>query len=118
MRADRLFDPDRQDRKLRGWKIANWTEEEMKGGRDGGRPFSLPIPPEALGILAAYHKESGGESEWMFSGRDADAHISQSALNLLLHRLQGRVYDHTVKQKPQRNGKPGPNAKAKIALEA
>ncbi|MGY4432909.1 integrase [Bradyrhizobium sp. F1.13.1] len=113
LRADRLFDPDRKDRKLRGWKIANWTEEEMKGGRDGGRPFSLPIPPEALAILAAYHKESGGESEWMFSGRVADAHISQSALNLLLHRLQGRVYDHTVKQKPQRKGKPGPKPKPK-----
>jgi hypothetical protein len=113
LRPDRLFEPDKSERKLKGWKIANWTEEEMKGGRDGGRPHSLPIPPEALKILYAYHEESDGTSDWMFSGRDPDEHISQAALNLLMHRLQGRVYDHTVKQKPDRKGKPGPKPKPK-----
>jgi hypothetical protein len=72
----------------------------MKGGRDGGRPHSLPLPPEALKILLGYHVESGGKSKWMFTGRDPKKHISQAALNLLVYRLQGRVYDHTVKQKP------------------
>jgi integrase len=108
LRWDRLFDPPTTERKLKGWKVANWTEEEMKGGRDGGRAHSLPLPPEALEILTRYHAESGGKSDWMFSGRDSERHITQAALNLLMYRLQGRVYDHTVKQKPSRKGKPGP----------
>ena len=64
----------------------------MKGGRDGGRPHSLPLPPEALEILYAYHAEAGGKSDWMFSGRDLKGHITQAALNLLMYRLQGRIY--------------------------
>jgi hypothetical protein len=43
LRLDRLFDATKVLRRLRGWKIANWTPNEMKGGRDGGRPHSLPI---------------------------------------------------------------------------
>lgn len=113
LRPDRLFDAAKVDRKLPGWKIANWTAEEMKGGRDGGRPHSLPIPPEALRILNRFYVESGGKSKWMFTGRDPTKHISQSALNNLIYRLQGRVYDHTVKQKPSRKGKPGPKPRPK-----
>jgi hypothetical protein len=112
MRLDRMFEPAKSD-KLRGWKIVNWTSDEMKGGRDGGRPFSLPVPPEALKILLRYHAESGGMSKWMFTGRDPEASITQSALRLLMYRLQGRVYDHTVKQKPVRKGKPGPKPRPK-----
>lgn len=108
LRPDRLFDPPKTERGLKGWKVANWTEEEMKGGRDGGRPHSLPLPPEVLNILRSYHAESGGKSEWMFSGSDPKRHITQAALNQLMYRLQGRVYDHTVRQKPARKGKPGP----------
>jgi integrase len=85
----------------------------MKGGRDGGRPHSLPLPPDALEILPGFHAESGGKSAWMFTGRDPKKHITQSALNLLLYWLQGRVYDHTVKRKPARKGKPGPKPKPK-----
>jgi integrase len=109
LRTDRLYDASKVVRRLRGWKVANWTAEEMKGGRDGGRPHSLPIPPEALKILQKYHALSGGTSKWMFTGRDPKKHITQSALNLAMYRLQGRVYDHTVKQKSARKGKPGPN---------
>ncbi|WP_229186737.1 tyrosine-type recombinase/integrase [Bradyrhizobium oropedii] len=108
LRTDRLFRADKAYRKLKAWKIANWTTEEMKGGRDGGRPHSLPLPPEALRILNQYHKEAGGDSPWMFPARRADQHVSKSALNQLIYRLQGRVYDHTVRQKAQRKGKPGP----------
>ena len=108
LRLDRLFDPPKNERKLKGWKIANWTDDEMKGGRDGGRPHSLPLPPEVLQILRNFHRESGGKSEWMIIGRDPKKHITQAALNLLMYRLQGRVYDHTVKQKTARKGKPGP----------
>ncbi|MBR0777215.1 hypothetical protein JQ625_20435 [Bradyrhizobium diazoefficiens] len=113
LRPDRLFAPPKGERHLKGWKVANWTEEEMKGGRDGGRPHSLPLPPEALNILNAFHAESGGKSDWMFSGRDPKKHITQAALNLLMYRLQGRVYDHTVKQRPARKGKPGPKPRPK-----
>jgi integrase len=108
IRLDRMFNAAKVDRKLRGWKIANWTSEEMKGGRDGGRPHSLPIPPEALKVLQKFHHEAGGTSDWMFPGRDPKHHVTPAALNLLMYRLQGRVYDHTVKQKPPRKGKPGP----------
>jgi integrase len=111
LRTERLFTPPKTERRLKGWKVANWTEEEMKGGRDGGRPHSLPLPPEALKILNAYYAEAGGNSNWMFSGRDPQKHITQAALNLLMYRLQGRVYDHTLKQKPARKGKPGPKPK-------
>ncbi|MGX1167004.1 integrase [Bradyrhizobium sp. USDA 372] len=113
LRPDRLYDASKVVRRLRGWKIANWTADEMKGGRDGGRPHSLPIPPDALKILQNYHALSGGTSKWMFTGRDPKKHITQSAINLAMYRLQGRVYDHTVKQKPLRKGKPGPKPRPK-----
>lgn len=113
LRLGRMFDAAKAERKLRGWKIANWTSEEMKGGRDGGRPFSLPIPPEALKALSKYHAEAGGTSEWVFPGRNPKKHITPSALNLLMYRLQGRVYDHIVKQKAPRKGKPGPKPRPK-----
>ena len=51
----------------------------------------------------------------MFTGRDPEKHITPAALNLLMYRLQGRVYDHTVKRKPPRKGKPGPKPKPKKA---
>jgi hypothetical protein len=51
----------------------------------------------------------------MFTGRDPQKPITQSALNLLMYRLQGRVHDHTVKQKPARKGKPGPKPQPKKA---
>jgi integrase len=115
MRTDRLFDARKPGKGLRGWKVANWTSDEMKGGRDGGRPHALPIPPEALDVLERFHKEAGGNSPWMFPARDAKRRVTPSALNLLIYRLQGRVYDHTVKQKPNRKGKPGPKPRpAKI----
>jgi integrase len=113
LRIDRLFDASKIDRKLRGWKIANWSSAEMKGGRDGGRPHSLPLPPEALKVMNKFHKEAGGKSPWMFPGRDTRRRITPAALNLLMYRLQGRVYDHTVRQKPARKGKPGPKPKPK-----
>ncbi|MCA1474142.1 hypothetical protein [Bradyrhizobium sp. NBAIM08] len=108
LRTNRLFPTDKQYRKLKAWKIANWTSEEMKGGRDGGRPHSLPIPPEALKIVYRYHREAGAESPWMFPARSPDKHVGKSSLDQLIYRLQGKVFDHTVRQKPDREGKPGP----------
>jgi integrase len=113
LQQNRLFDAAKVDRKLRGWQIANWTAQEMKGGRDGGRPHSLPLPPNTLRILRKFHKEAEGNSAWMFPARTPDKHVTPSALTLLMYRLQGRVYDHTVKQKPSRKGKPGPKPRPK-----
>src|ERR1019366_2280818 len=48
MRRDRLFEAEKVGKSLRGWKVVNWNADEMKGGRDGGRSHSLPIPPNAL----------------------------------------------------------------------
>lgn len=108
-RPDRLFDPDAKD-KLRGWKIASWTVEEMKGGRDGGRPHSLPLPPRLLQTIKRFQHECGSKSEWLFFAKRPKDRLTQSALNLLMYRLQGRVYDHRKKNKPDRPGKPGPKS--------
>jgi len=111
LRPDRLF-PTARAAKLPGWKIANWSREEMKGGRDGGKPHALPLPPTVLDVVDRYYQESGGKSPWMFFGRKADDRITQSALNLLMYRLQGRVFDHRSQNKPDRPGKPGPKPAA------
>jgi integrase len=113
LKLERMFGTQKLGKQLKGWKIANWTAEEMKGGRDGGRPHSLPLPPDALKVLEQFHQEAGGNSPWMFPGRDPERPITQSALNLLMYRLQGRVFDHTKRRKPDRSGKPGPKPKAK-----
>jgi len=111
MRPDRLFAPERSE-KLPRWKIANWKAGEMKGGRDGGRPHSLPIPPRALEVLERFRSEDPRKSEWMFSAKKPTDRITQSALNNLMYRLQGRVFDHRKKNKPDRPGKPGPKPAA------
>lgn len=108
MHRDRLFAAPKVGKNLRGWKVVNWNADEMKGGRDDGRSHSLPIPPNALGILERFHQEAGGDSPWMFPGKDPATPVTPSALNLLIYRLQGRVFDHAVKQKPNRPGKSGP----------
>ncbi|MET4842665.1 integrase arm-type DNA-binding domain-containing protein [Bradyrhizobium japonicum] len=118
LRPDRLFAPEKKAR-LPGWKIANWSAEEMKGGKDGGRPHALPLPPDALKVLERFRRDSDQKSPWMFSGRKGSERITQSALNLLMYRLQGRVYDHRGKNKPDRPGKPGPKAakEAKVRVD-
>lgn len=108
LRQDRLFETKKVIKNLRGWKVANWGADEMKGGRDGGRSHSLPIPPVALSVLNRFHEEAGGNSKWMFPSKDPRNPVTPSALNLLIYRLQGRVFDPTVKRKPNRPGKPGP----------
>ncbi len=119
MRLDRLHDGSEASRKiptcrdLTGWEIANWTADEMKGVKGGDHAHSLPMPPQAISILRSFHSEAGGNSEWMFPAGDPKSAVGQSALNQLMYRLQGRVYDHTVKQKPPRRGKPGPKPKPK-----
>ena len=108
MRRDRMFEVKKVGKSLRGWRVVNWNADEMKGGRDGGRSHSLPIPPNALSVLERFHQEAGGDSPWMFPSKDSGKPVTPSALNLLIYRLQGRVFDPAVKRKPNRPGKPGP----------
>jgi integrase len=103
-RLSRLF----VHKEHRGWKVANWTREEMKGGRDGGRSHSLPIPSAALGILLRYHDLADRKSDWLFPSGKANGHVTKSALNQILYRLQGKRYDLKSRAKPSRKGKPGP----------
>lgn len=112
LRQDRLFEPAAKD-KLPGWKIANWTQAEMKGGRGGGRPHALPLPPNLLAAVERLKKEDPRKSTWMFFAKTPNERLTQSALNLLMYRLQGRVHDHTSKNKPDRPGKPGPKPAGK-----
>jgi integrase len=112
-RCDQFFDTKKVGKRLRGWKVVNWTAEQMKGGRHGGRAHSLPLPPEALAVLQSFHDDAGNDSRWMFPSKKASDRITPSALNLLIYRLQGRVFDNWVRIKPERPGKPGPKPSSK-----
>jgi len=115
LRTDRLFDPSKNEKRLKGgWKVASWTKGEMKGGKDGGRAHMLPIPPSALRILRNLHDKAGENSPWMFPSRDPTKRVTAGVLNNLIYRMQGRVYDHTVRRKKNRPGKPGPKPLPRI----
>ena len=51
-----------------GWKVWTWTREEMKGGRKP-RPHAIPVPPEALEVLARFPVDA--ESPFLFPSRVA-----------------------------------------------
>lgn len=95
------------------WMAMNWSGPEMKGGKSGGRPHSLPIPPEAWAVIERYRKaaEVPGEapSPYLFPSIRGDLHVGQSALNQLLYRLEGRAKD-PAKTKPGARRKRGSTA--------
>ncbi|EHP92636.1 MULTISPECIES: integrase arm-type DNA-binding domain-containing protein [Methylorubrum] len=80
-----------------GWVAVNWDGGEMKGGKSGGRPHSLPIPPEAWAIIERHRAacETAGEpvSAYLFPSIRGDGPVGQSALNQLLYRLEGKAKD-------------------------
>ena len=90
----RLFADTDAARAAAGWSVANWDGKEMKGGKSGGRPHSLPIPPAALAVIEAYRKEAETEgepaSQFLFPSVRGKGHVSQTSLNQLLYRLQGK----------------------------
>lgn len=98
-----------------GWKIANWTQEEMKGGPSGGRPHALPLPPVVMETFARFWAEYGKDSPYAFPSGKGDGHVTQSALNRLLYRLEGKVFRQKVRRKPDRPSKPGPKPKKPLA---
>ncbi|GLS45905.1 integrase family protein [Methylobacterium brachythecii] len=86
-----------------GWVALNWEGGEMKGGKSGGRPHSLPVPPEAWAIIERHRRacEVAGKpvSPCLFPSIRGDGPVGQSALNQLLYRLEGRAKDPS-KEKP------------------
>ncbi|GAA0281526.1 hypothetical protein GCM10008965_55700 [Methylorubrum aminovorans] len=96
-----------------GWMAVNWTSPEMKGGKSGGRPHSLPIPSEAWAVIERYRKaaEVPGEapSPYLLPSIRGDGPVGQSALNQLLYRLEGRAKD-PAKSKPVTRRKRGSTA--------
>lgn len=69
-----------------GWQVWTWTREEMKGGRKP-RPHAIPVPPEALEVLARFPVDA--ESLFLFPSRVAGKSVYPTVLTQLLGRLQG-----------------------------
>ncbi len=72
-----------------GWLAWTWTGEEMKGGTSAARPHGLPIPPEALEVLARFEREN--ETNWLFPSRASGKHVTSDGLNQMFYRLQGKA---------------------------
>lgn len=71
-----------------GWQVWTWSADDMKGGKTGGRPHALPVPPAALDVLARF--EEDGDPEWLFPSRQGGRHVTSEGLAQLLTRLQGK----------------------------
>lgn len=109
-----IDDPDRP-----GWKIAHWTAQQMKGGKEVARPHSLPLPPPVVEAIERGWTEAGEDdgkpSPWAFSSGKSDGHVTSSGIHILLHRLEGRRPQDSRTPKPNRKGKPGPKPKDEAA---
>ncbi|QRE77249.1 hypothetical protein [Methylobacterium aquaticum] len=93
LRRDRLFSLDG----MPGWLSANWTGVEMKGGRSGGRPHALPLPPAALAVLERIWAELDERSPWACPSARSESHADQGTVNKVLGRLQGLDADGNPK---------------------
>ncbi|MGU3479167.1 integrase arm-type DNA-binding domain-containing protein [Methylobacterium sp. D48H] len=99
-RLDRIIPmPDRPD-----WQVWTWSGDTMKGGKSGGRPHALPIPPAAIEVLARF-EDPDVDSPYVFPSRMDGRHVTSEGIAGLLDRLQG-------KSKPSRAPKPGKPARA------
>jgi hypothetical protein len=100
MRRRRLFDHPTHP----GWKVMNWTAAEMKGATQKSRPHSVPLPPAALEMLERVNPGCF-DGDWVFQSPKNSSHVTQSALNRLLYRLEGRSFTKP-KPNPTRGPKP------------
>lgn len=71
-----------------GWQVWTWTGRQMKGGKNGGRPHAIPIPPAAVAAIARCGAPT--DSEWLFPSRAAGRSISPTGINQCFYRLMGR----------------------------
>lgn len=71
-----------------GWKIWNWSGEEMK--KSGGHevPHGLPMPPKALAVIDRFDAEP--ESRFLFPSGQPDKPLQATALTSLFARLRGQ----------------------------
>ncbi|PVE20616.1 hypothetical protein DC522_31210 [Microvirga sp. KLBC 81] len=109
MRESRLFEAEHLPP---GWKVMNWSEDEMKSAVGVRLPHSLPIPPAFFEAIQPYRDEIADKqeetSDWLFpSGKGGD-HVTKSAMNRLLYRLEGKEFQQKDRSLPDRKGKPGP----------
>lgn len=81
-----------------GWQVWNWRASEMKGTLEKALPHALPVPPEALEILARFSEDS--DTDWVFPSRRVGRHVTSEGIAGLLDRMQG-------KSKPPRKSKAG-----------
>lgn len=72
-----------------GWQVWTWSGAMMKGGKNGGRPHALPIPPGAIEAIARQGAPSDGE--WIFPSRAEGKPITPTGINQFFYRLQGRM---------------------------
>ncbi|WP_375463013.1 integrase arm-type DNA-binding domain-containing protein [uncultured Methylobacterium sp.] len=75
-----------------GWQIWTWTAAEMKGpksakSKKAARPHAVPIPPEALAVLARFKTDP--ESPFLFPSRVSGKAVYPTGLTQLFGRLQG-----------------------------
>ena len=69
-----------------GWQIWTWTEKEMKGGK-ASRPHAIPVPPEALAVLARFPIDR--TSPFLFPSRVEGKSVTPTGITQLFGRLQG-----------------------------
>lgn len=106
MRRRRLFDHPTHP----GWKVMNWTAAEMKGATRKSRPHSVPLPPAALEMLERVNPGCFN-GDWVFDSAKNAGHVTQSALNRLLYRLEGRSFTE-----PKLNARRGPKPRDRTNL--
>lgn len=69
-----------------GWQIWTWTEGEMKGGKSA-RPHAIPVPTEALEVLARFPVDRA--SPFVFPSRIEGKSVTPTVITQLFGRLQG-----------------------------
>jgi integrase len=97
-----------------GWQVWNWRAAEMKGTVEKALPHALPVPPEALAILAQFDEDTDTDTDWVFPSRRVGRHVTSEGIAGLLDRMQG-------KSKPPRKtkaGKPALKATPRVDLFA
>ena len=106
---------DHPERK--GWKIAHWPADSMKGTTKKARAHALPLPPSIVAMLESMWAETDvlyKKNEWAFRGHRGASHASAAALNQLFDRLRG-VQRKTPPTIQDYEGKPGPKPRGAVA---
>ena len=71
-----------------GWMVWTWTGEEMKKSGGAEVPHGIPLPPEAVAMIARY--DSAPTSPFLFPSTRPERPLQGNALTQLFARLQGK----------------------------